>query len=136
MSWAIMGAFARLSCVSLAQQDALPSWMAPSASLCSPSSALDRPVAPTPAWDAPTDDEPPLLDARDAPMDATKAVSTPTTLVVPGRRAVATAESIQSLLPSPFDNAQPSDFRASDSSSDKCPNFMSKLLGDAAFKSC
>ncbi|EQK98781.1 hypothetical protein OCS_05508 [Ophiocordyceps sinensis CO18] len=61
-------------------------------------------------------------------------VDSTTVAAVVGRPS-STPEKNPSPLPSPFDDAQPSLFQDTNSD-DKCPNFMTALLADPAFKSC
>ncbi|KAK4092385.1 hypothetical protein Purlil1_3006 [Purpureocillium lilacinum] len=150
-SLAVLATLATLSCATLAQLDAPSTEVTVVPALDGSHSILTATPPVTtmsvPSWEQATDAALKLrLRERDNKGDddvtstegsGKSKASTILTISVdrPTTTASPTADVSQSPLPSPFDNNIPSDFKL-DSSDNRCPNFMSRLLSDPTFKRC
>ncbi|KAL3964485.1 hypothetical protein ACCO45_001489 [Purpureocillium lilacinum] len=149
-SLAVLATLATLSCATLAQLDAPSTEVTVVPALDGSHSILTATPPVTtmsvPSWEQATDAALKLrLRERDNKGDddvtstegsGKSKASTILTISVdrPTTTASPTADVSQSPLPSPFDNNIPSDFKL-DSSDNRCPNFMSRLLSDPTFPS-
>jgi len=150
-SLAVLATLATLSCATLAQLDAPSTEVTVVPALDGSHSILTATPPVTtmsvPSWEQATDAALKLrLRERDnkgdddvTSTDGSGKSKASTTLTIsvdrPTTTASPTADVSQSPLPSPFDNNIPSDFKL-DSSDNRCPNFMSRLLSDPTFKRC